>query len=103
MENRTTQKSLRKNGKGAAKSEIGCRQDQLINCLPLGETVEKKKNEKQSSMSILFYFCLAKRRDIDENGQNNGWMTTNVVVLPPSFVFTFLPITRWLCLCQGLL
>lgn len=45
MENRTTQKSLRKNGKGAAKSEIGCRQDQLINCLPLGETVEKKKNE----------------------------------------------------------
>lgn len=85
------------------KVEIGCRQDQLINCLPLGETVEKKKNEKQPSMSILFYFCLAKRRDIDENGQYNGWMTTNVVVLPPSFVFTFLPITRWLCLCQGLL
>lgn len=83
--------------------EIGCRQDQLINCLPLGETVEKKKNEKQPSMSILFYFCLAKRRDIDENGQYNGWMTTNVVVLPPSFVFTFLPIIRWLCLCQGLL
>lgn len=81
------------------KVEIGCRQDQLINCLPLGETVEKKKNEKQPSMSILFYFCLAKRRDIDENGQYNGWVT----ILPPSFVFTFLPIIRWLCLCQGLL